>query len=251
MDVRSKSGDKHPTFGGADNFFDVGGYILFTLAVSGALCVSAVRNQQHRALVANVGQALELAEFAVCGKGVQLEISGMHDIAHRSANNHAGVVRDGVGHADQIYREMLANLHSSVGFYRSEVQVAVSEAKFVKFLSYQSQREARTVNRHFGQTRHNVRHGPDVVLVAVGQHPTLDECGVLLQILDAGNDKVHAHHGGIREGEAAVYQQNLVFIAVSEHILADFAHTAQRNYFYIVLCRVLCHLTPRARTHPF
>ena len=99
----------------------------------------------------------------------------------------------------------------------------------VELILEQFDGHAAAVNRR-AELAHQVRQAADVILVAVGDENTAHAVAVLQHIGEIRNDGIHARHGLIRENLAAIDDDNVVAVFVGRHVLADFAHAAQRDH---------------------
>ena len=75
-----------------------------------------------------------------------------------------------------------------------------------------------------------VGQAADVILVAVGDEDAAHTVSVLEHVGEIRNHRVHARHGFIREDLATIDDDDVVAVFVGRHVLADFAHAAQRDH---------------------
>ena len=80
-----------------------------------------------------------------------------------------------------------------------------------------------------GLLREQVRHGADVVLVAVGQHDRLDVVESVHDGREVGQDQVDAGLVLLGEQHAAVDDQQLAVVLEDGHVATDLAEAAQRD----------------------
>ena len=66
--------------------------------------------------------------------------------------------------------------------------------------------------------------------MSVGDKNTTHAVAVLKHIGEIRNDGVNARHGFIRKNLTAVHDDDIVAVFICGHVLADFAHAAQRNH---------------------
>ena len=104
----------------------------------------------------------------------------------------------------------------------------IQQARLFQALLYQSQGEARSVDRHV-QVAKDVRQRPDMVLVTVGQHNRSDFRAILLQIRNVRNDKVDSQKLGFRKHHARVDDDEVVAEPQHHHVHAELAESAERN----------------------
>ena len=99
----------------------------------------------------------------------------------------------------------------------------------VELILEQLDGHAAAVNRRAELTQ-QVGQAADVILVAVGDEDAAHTVAVLEHVGEIRNHRVHARHGFIREDLAAIDDDDVVAVFVGRHVLADFAHAAQRNH---------------------
>ena len=87
-----------------------------------------------------------------------------------------------------------------------------------------------------------------MVFVPVREADALDHLAVFQQIGNIGNNQVNAGLLLIREADAAVHDQNGIFIAERQHVLADVAAAAQRDNLQFAV-RSIVYLS-QSRTFP-
>ena len=74
-----------------------------------------------------------------------------------------------------------------------------------------------------------VRHGADVVFVAVREHDADDVVEAVLDGLEVGQDQVDAGLVLLGEEHAAVDDEQLAVVLEDGHVAADLAETAERD----------------------
>ena len=74
-----------------------------------------------------------------------------------------------------------------------------------------------------------VRHGADVVLVAVGQHQRLDVVQPVGDDVEARQDEIDARVVVLGEQHPAVDDQQLAVVLQHRHVATDVAETAERD----------------------
>ena len=75
--------------------------------------------------------------------------------------------------------------------------------------------------------RHHVRHGADVILVAVRQDQRLDLVAPRLDVGHVGNDQIDAELVGIRKHDAGVDEDRRVLPRHGHHVHAELAEASQ------------------------
>ena len=99
----------------------------------------------------------------------------------------------------------------------------------VELILEQLDGHASAVNRRT-EFAHQIRQTADVILVSVGDKNATHAVAVLKHIGEIRNDGVNARHGFIRKNLTAVHDDDVVAVFIRGHVLADFAHAAQRNH---------------------
>ena len=107
------------------------------------------------------------------------------------------------------------------------VQVVLFQAPL-----HQGQRERRAVNRHV-DLGEKVRHGSDVVLVAVGQNHGSHLRLVFLEESQVGHHQIDAQQFGVGEHHSAIDYDNVFAIADGGHVHAELAQSAQGYYLQL------------------
>ena len=105
---------------------------------------------------------------------------------------------------------------------------------------HQSQRERRTVDRHV-DLGEKIGHGPDVVLVAVGQNHGSHLRLVLLQESQVGHHQIDAQQLGVGEHHSAIDYDNVFAVADGGHVHAELAQSAQGYYLQLQISLQITH----------
>ena len=87
---------------------------------------------------------------------------------------------------------------------------------------------ARAVDRAV-EERHHVRHGADVILVAVREDERLDLVAPRLDVGEVRDDQVDAQLVGVREHDAGVDEDGRVLPRHGHHVHAELAEAAERD----------------------
>ena len=125
---------------------------------------------------------------------------------------------------------------------REEFDIELSELKAFAFLDdggvtldamlaelglEQSQGELRTVDRDAGRITQQIRHGTNVILMAVGQHHCHDIIKTIGDRREVRQDQIDTRLGILREQHAAVDNKQLAREFEDGHIATDLAETAE------------------------
>ena len=93
----------------------------------------------------------------------------------------------------------------------------------------QGQGELGADQGNVGAQAQQVRHGTDVVLVAVGQDDGHDVVEPVLDVGEIGQDQIDAGLGLLREEDAAVDDEQLAVDFEDGHVAADLPQAAERD----------------------
>ena len=102
------------------------------------------------------------------------------------------------------------------------------EPVLVDLVLDQRQREGGAEHRPVDPRQH-VRHGADVVLVAVGEHQRRDAAAALVEVVERRHDQVDARQIGLREHRAGVDEEGGLPTRHGQHVQAELAKPAQRH----------------------
>jgi hypothetical protein len=93
----------------------------------------------------------------------------------------------------------------------------------------EGKRELGSDQGNVGAQAEQVRHGTDVVLVAVGQDDGHNVIEPVLDVGEIGQDEVDAGLGLLREEDTAVDDEQLAVDFEDSHVSADLAQSTQGN----------------------
>jgi hypothetical protein len=115
----------------------------------------------------------------------------------------------------------------------------VQQPVLLEFAAHHAHRERRAVDRREAEVGQQVRNGPDMVFVAVGQQDALDLVLLVVQIGDIGQYQIDPEHIGFGEHHAAVEQQDLLAALEHPHVAPNLAGTTERDHAQSVLCHTV------------
>ncbi len=194
--------------------------------IARALHVGGVRQQRQHALLAQLAEARQVDDLPIDGRGVDLEVAGVHHRAHPCVNGEGHRVGDGVVHVDELHLE-LAGPHRLARLHGDQLRGA-GQPVLLQLQLDQPRGEPRAVDGHIDLLEH-IGDGPDVVLVPVGNEQAPQPAAVFHQIADVGNDAVDAVHIIAGKGHAAVHHDDVAAVLIDGHVLADLVQTAKGN----------------------
>jgi hypothetical protein len=171
---------------------------------------------------------MEIEVLSVERRLIDLEITRVHDDADRRLDRQ----RDTVGHAVRDANELDRERADADGLPRPDRLQAILEVDLVLFELRLDQRkgEGGSIDRAVDE-REDVRHAPDVVLVAVGQHECLDLAAPLFEPTEVGDDQVHPELVGVGKHDAGVDDNRGVAPRQRHHVHAELAEAAERDNF--------------------
>jgi hypothetical protein len=184
-----------------------------------------VAEEREQALGAELRETAEVRRDAVDGRLVEAVVAGEEDPAQVGLDRHARGVGDRVGHVDELDLEgpevdRLGAL--DVG------EVGLLEAVLVELRARHGHRQRPAEDRDVdGQLAQDPGQRAEVVLVAVRDDDALDVVDAVAQVVEVGQDEVHAHLLGRREPQARVHQHDAVLVLDDRHVLADLPQAAE------------------------
>ena len=91
----------------------------------------------------------------------------------------------------------------------------------------ESQRELGTDQRNIRTKLQQIRHATDMILVAVGEHQSIDLVETILDVMEVRQDQINARLLLFREKHTAVDEQQMAVVFDHVHVTADFTKTAK------------------------
>ena len=203
--------------------------------VAWALHVGGVGQQSQHPLLPQCAESGQVDHAPLDGGGVDLEVAGVDDGAHRALDGEGHRVGDGVVHVDELNGELarldhvprLAGDHLGLGHQVVLLQLQLDQARA----------HAGGVNGGVDGPQH-IGDGSDVVLVAVGDEDAPDLALVFDQIAHIRNDHVDAVHIVIREPHSAVHDHDVVPVLIDGQVFPDLIQASQRYDF-----QFFCHIS--------
>jgi len=185
-----------------------------------------VGQQAEHALVAEASDVLEVDQLAVDRGLIELEVTGVHDVAERCADTQTHSVGDGV--SDTEGRDIEVTQLDCLARVQCLERI-VAELVLLDLVADEAARQGRGVDGHAGELGQHVWQSADVVLMGVGDDDGLDLLAPAAQVRDVGDDDVDPVHILIRKRQAAVDDDDLVVELEHRHVLADLADTTERR----------------------
>ncbi len=189
------------------------------------LGVGGIHHQQVHALFAELAEFHQIGDAVVERQLVELDVAGVDQGTGRGLHEYRKRVRDGVGHVHEFEVERAdLELFASLDLDHRRV-----DAVFLALRLDEGERQLGADQRDVRTELEQIRHGADVVLVAVGEHQRLDLVETVLDVVEVGQDQVDARLFLFREQHAAVDEQDVAVVFDHIHVAADFAQAAQRH----------------------
>ena len=110
----------------------------------------------------------------------------------------------------------------------NDIELVSPDAMLTQFGLNQRQGQLGPVDRDVGATFEQVGHGPDVVLVAVGEHQRLHLGQLLIvEVVQSWQQQVDAGVVILREEHPAVNEEHLPIDLVARHVASDIPQAAE------------------------
>ena len=247
MNVGGKGGNHDPARGLLEDRLKSGDQIALGSAVSVALGVGGVAEQEEHALVAKPAKLGQVGGVAVDRVLLDLEVTGVDHSADRGVDGQPDCVGDAVSDRDcldpeRADLEAVADPHlAQIGLPKHPMlpQSVLGQAKCER--GAVDGRRGTALEKAFGKKG----KGADVVLVAVGE----DECENLSalgqQVGDVRDHEVDTRHVVVGEHEPGVDDQDLALPLQRPHVQADLAEAAEGNVFQFGHCVQSSRSCPR------
>ena len=168
--------------------------------------------------------AVKVDVLAVERRLVDLEVAGVHDHAARRLDRQRDAVRHAVRDAQELDHER--SDRDAIARLDPRQPALRLFAGFFELVLDQGERERRAVDRPL-DVRQHVRHGADVILVAVGEDQGGD--GEAFERPEVRDDQVHAEQLRLRERDAGINEDRGVAAGDHHHVHAELADAAERN----------------------
>jgi hypothetical protein len=210
MDGGGEAGEEDLLLGGAEDVIEARNDGLFARGEAGTINVGGVLQQDENALLAEVGEGLQVEGVSVGRGEIDLEVAGVDDDAYRSVYGERDAVDQRVRDADRHDRED-AEVETTAGEDLDEFGV-VEQAVLVELALDVGEGELGAVYRDV-ELGEDPGKAADVVLVAVSKHDAADLVAVLDEIADVRDDDVDAEQLFFGEHQAGVDDDDVVVIA--------------------------------------
>ena len=233
VDVGGEGGDDNPLLAALELTHEGLAHRPLAEGVAGALHVGGVGAEGQHAPLAQLAQPGQVDDLPVDGGGVDLKVSGMDHRAHMGVDGEGHGVGDGMVHMDELHGE-LPRPDGLAGLHGNELG-APGQSVLLQLQLDEARSKAGAVD---GQVHllEDVRDGPHVVLVAVGDEQSPDAGPVFDQVGHIGDDTVDAVHVVPGEGHAAVHHDDFPAVLIGGHVFADLVQAAQGDNF-----QFFCH----------
>ncbi len=201
----------------------------FTGGEAWTIGVGAVGEQHQHPFVAQLLQSLEVGTHAVQRIGVELEVGGVHDHAHRSADREHRGLGNRVGDRQglDLERPDLEAIAARI----EGLQIRI-DAPFLQPVADEGQGVGAAVHRHRVAVD-QPGHAADVVFVGVGQHQAVDRAAAL-EKGEVGDDDVDAVVLGAGEHHARVEDQAVGAVAQHHQVHAELTEPAKGDQLEVV-----------------
>ena len=217
--------DDDPAPGGAEDAVQYRPDLALRRDEAGDLRVGRVGQQQVDALRAEPREPGQVGEPSVDRKLVHLEVAGVQDDAGAGADGDRERVRDRVVDREELQLERPQPL----GLPLPDGQAERLDAPLGQLRLDQGEGELRPDDRNVVLVGEQVRHGPDVVLVPVGQHERLDVAEAVQDRREIRQDQVDPGLVDVGEEHPAVDDKQLAAVLEDGHVPPDGTEAAERD----------------------
>ena len=190
--------------------------------------VGAVGEQRQHAALAEFAEPVQVKALAVDRGLVDLEVAGVDDGAGRRLDRQRHAVWDGMRDAHELDGER-AHL-DTVSWRHPPQPVAMGDPVLLELGLDKRQGERGPVDRSVYQGP-DIRHGPDVVLVAVRQHEGGHAAARGRQSAEVRDDEVDTGQLGLGKHHAGVHEDRRVAPGHQHHVHAELAEPSERHDF--------------------
>ena len=174
---------------------------------------------------AQLAEPDEIDGLAGDGGEIHLEVAGEDDKSRRGTDGQGTGFGYGLVVSDEFVALGGAGLDGITGLYGIQLAL-VQDAVLFELAADQPNGEGGAVHRGLDLLEQEGQ-GADVVLVPVGEENAPDLAGIFLQIGEIGDNEIHAGQVVIREGGAAVHDDDILLRFKNGQVLADLAQSAQ------------------------
>src|SRR5579864_1255821 len=167
MNTRGEAGDEEPLVHPSKDFIKLAAHGALAGCVAGALDIGGVLKKCKHALFAILGEAVQVEETIVGGRGVNFEIAGVNDYPERRVNRERNAIHQAVRDRNGMNREG-AKLETFSGADFVEFN-RVKQFVLFEFVLDVGERELGAIHGHvdFGK---NPGQAADVIFVAVSEY---------------------------------------------------------------------------------
>ncbi len=165
---------KSRRLGVGENFVELAANRALAGRVAFALDVGGILKQRQHAVLAVLGEGVQVEKFVVGGRGIDFEIAGVNDDAERRVNGERHAIDQAVRDVNGMNGED-SGLEPLVGAHFAQVGV-VEQAVLVEFVFDVGERELGAPDRDFEFGEHPGQRA-DVIFVAVGQDDSAHRAG--------------------------------------------------------------------------
>ncbi len=187
---------------------------------------------------------MQIESLVVEGRKIDLEVAGMNNDAYRRLDGQRHAIDKRVRHANGLDGERPdGELDLGLDFDQFDL---IRKLVLFQLVVNVGQRELGAVYGNL-QLVEDPWQAANMVFVAVREHNAADVLLVLDQVGDVGNNNVNAQQLRLREHQAAVNDNNVVFPTHCQAVHSELAKTTQGdNLQFFCLHRSISMLSPAA-----
>ncbi len=213
--------------------------------IAPAIHVRGVLQQAEHALLAQLGERVQVEGLAIRRGEVDLEVAGVHNQPDRRVDRQRHAVHQRVRHVDRQDRER-PNRKAASRHNLDQVRI-VKQTMLFELPFEQRERELRAINRHI-QLGEYPGQSANVILVTVREHDRSDLVAVLRQVADVRNDNVDAEQLFFGKHEAGIDDNDVVLPSEGHAVHAELAQAPEGDHTKFILCHFWLDSTP-LQTH--
>ncbi|MPM45358.1 hypothetical protein SDC9_92045 [bioreactor metagenome] len=222
--VGGEAGDDDHLLRGRHDALQCRGDVLLQRREAGRLGVGGVGHEQVDALLTELGEPAQVGDPAVERELVHLEVTGDQDRARLGANKDGQGIGNRVRDRDELGIE---GRQLDPVALRHHVQAGSAEPVLLQLGLQERQGQFRAVDRNVRAQLQQVGHGPDVVLVPVGEHQGDNVVQSVRNGAHVGQNQVDAGLVFLGEQHAAVDDQELPLGFQDVHVASNLPQASQ------------------------
>ncbi len=185
--------------------------------------IGAVTHQRQHALLADFAKPLQVNGIAEYRRVVHLKVSRMHHNSCRRIDGQGRSVLNTVIGPDKFHPET-AQIDMLSVFYHLTLYFG-KHIMLPQLIIYNTDGQLCCINGHVNIPQ-NIRNGPDMVFMAMGNKKSFYFLDIILQIGNIRNYQVNTQHIIFRKRQTAVHHNNTVFVFKGSNVHSNLLQSA-------------------------